>query len=78
MHGPSSSKTNPNQQFAPVPIEESDFDSETDQDSSILEVPAWNWAGYDEVKSVQYVKMGHAPIIAAKDENNWDPEQHKS
>ena len=26
-------------------------------------------------KSVQYVKMGHAPRIAAQDENNWDLEQ---
>ena len=24
------------------------------------------------VKSVQYVRMGHAPKIAAQEENNWD------
>ena len=27
------------------------------------------------VKSVQYVKMGHAPRTAAQDEINWDLEQ---
>ena len=27
------------------------------------------------VKSVQYVKMGHAPRITAEEENNWELEQ---
>ena len=73
--GPSSATTNTSQQFAPVPMEEGEIDSEKDQDPSILEVPAWNWASYVGVKSVQYVKMGHAPKIVAQDENNWDLEQ---
>ena len=30
-----------NQQLAPVPMEEGEIDSETDQDLSVLEVPAW-------------------------------------
>ena len=54
-------------------MEEGEIDSETDQIPSILEVPVWNWALYVGVKSVQYVKLGHAPRIA--DENNWDLEQ---
>ena len=29
---------------APIPIEEGEIDSETDQDPSVLEVPAINWA----------------------------------
>ena len=56
-------------------MEEGEIDSETDQDPSILEEPAWNWAKYVGVKSVQYVKMGHAPKVAAQEENNWDLEQ---
>ena len=45
---------------APIPMEEGEIDSETDQDPSALEVPAINWARYVGVKSVQYVKMGRA------------------
>ena len=56
-------------------MEEGGIDSETDQDPSILEVPAWNWARYVGVKSVQYVKMGHAPIITAQNGNNWELQQ---
>ena len=63
------------QQFNPVPIEEGEIDSETDQDPSILDVPAWSWANYVGVKRVQYVKMGHARKVAAQEENNWDLEQ---
>ena len=73
--GPSSATTSTSQQFTPLLMEEGEIDSETDQDPSILEVPAWNWARYVGVKSVQYVKMGHTPRIAAQDENNWDLEQ---
>ena len=56
-------------------MEEGEIDSETDQDPSVLKVPAWNWARFVGVKSVQYVKMGHAPRIAAQEEINWDLEQ---
>ena len=42
--------------FAPMLMEEGEIESETDQDPSILEVPAINWARYVGVKSVQYVK----------------------
>ena len=58
--------------FAPMPMEEGEIESETDQDPSVLEIPAINWARYVGVKSVQYVKMGHAPKVAAMEENNWD------
>ena len=61
--------------YAPMPMEEDEIDSETDQDPSILEVPAINWARFVGVKSVQYVKMGHAPRILAQEDNNWDLEQ---
>ena len=56
-------------------MEEGEIDSETNQDPSVLEVPAINWARYVEVKSVQYVKMGHAQRIAAEEQNNWNLEQ---
>ena len=59
----------------PIPMEEGEIDSETDQDASVLEVPAINWASYFRVKSVQYVKMGHAPKIMAEEDKNWDLEQ---
>ena len=73
---PGPSSASPGQElFAPMPMEEGEIESETDQDPSILEVPAINWARYVEVKSVQYVKMGHAPKTAAQEENYWDLEQ---
>ena len=56
-------------------MEEGEIDSETDQDPSVQEVPAINWARYVGLKSVRYVKMGHAPRIAAKDQNNLKLEQ---
>ena len=58
-----------------TPMEEGEIETDTDQDPSILEVPAINWARYVGVKSVQYVKMGHAPKITAEEQNNWDLEQ---
>ena len=61
--------------FAPMPMEEGEIESETDQDPSILEVPAINWARYVGVKCVQYVKMGHAPKVLAQKANNWELEQ---
>ena len=72
--GPSAT-TNTDQQLAPVLMEEGEVDSGTDQEPSILEVPAWNWARYVGLKSVQYVKMVLAPKIVAQEENNWDLEQ---
>ena len=48
----------PGPSSAPIAVEEGEIDSETDQDPSILEVPAINWARYVRVKSVQYVKKG--------------------
>ena len=56
-------------------MEEGEIDSETNQDPSVLEVPAINWARYVGVKSVQYVKMGHGQRIAAEEQNNWNLEQ---
>ena len=60
------------EQYAPIPMDEGENDSETNQDPSVLEVPAVNWAGYVGVKSIQYVQMGHAPKRAAHGKNNWD------
>ena len=73
---PGTSYSNTRQgRITPVPIEEGEIDSETDKDPSVLEVPAMNWARYVGVKSVQYVKMGHAPKIIAEENKNWDLEQ---
>ena len=58
----------PDPSSAPIPMEEGEINSETDP--SVLEVPAINWALYVGVKSVQYVKMGHAPRIAAEEQND--------
>ena len=56
----------PGPSSAPIPMEEGEIDTETDQDPSVLKVPAFNWAQYVGVKSVQYVKMGRTTQIAAK------------
>ena len=72
--GTSSSSTR-QERNTPIPMEEGEIDSETDQDPSVLEVPAINWARYVGVKSVQYVKMGHAPKIVSEENKNWDLEQ---
>ena len=56
----SSTATSGQEVFARMPMEEGEIESETDEDPSILEVPPINWARYVGVKSVQYVKMGHA------------------
>ena len=61
----------PSQQ-QPIPMEEGEIDAESDQDPSILEVLAVNWAKYAGVKSVQYIKMGHAPRTTAEEQNDWD------
>ena len=65
----------PGPSSAPIPMEEGEIDSETDQDPSVLGDPAINWARYVGVKSVQYVKWGHAPRIAAEEQNDWNLEQ---
>ena len=65
----------PGPSSAPIPMEEGQIDSETDQDPSVLEVPAINWARYVGGKSVQYVKMGHAPRISAQEKSDWNLEQ---
>ena len=51
---------------------EGEIDSEADQDPSVLEVPAVNWAKYIGVKSVQYIKIRHAPKVDAEETNDWD------
>ena len=53
-------------------MEEGEIGSDTDQDPSVLEVPAINWAKYVDVKSVQYIKMGHAPRVDSEEQNSWD------
>ena len=65
----------PRPSSAPTPMEEGEIDSETDQDPSVLEVPAINWARYVGVKSVQYVKIGHASRISSEEKNHWNLEQ---
>ena len=55
-----------------TPMEEGEIESESEHDPSVLEVPATNWAKYVGVKRVQYIKMGHAPIVDAIKQNNWD------
>ena len=74
LPGPSSA-TPGHELFAPMPMEEGEIESETDQDPSIVEVPAISWARNVGVKSVQYVKMGHSPKVMAQADNNWDLEQ---
>ena len=56
-------------------MEEGEIESETDQNPSVLEVLAINWARYVGVKRVQYVKLGHAPKIDAKEKNDRSLEQ---
>ena len=65
----------PGPSSAPTPMEEGEIDSETDQVPSVLGAPAINWARYVGVKSVEYVKMGHAPRISAEEKNDWNLEQ---
>ena len=53
--GPSAITDN-DQQLSSVPMEEGEVDPETDQDPSVLEVPAWNWARYLGVKMSNTLK----------------------
>ena len=64
--GPSS------KQLHHTPMEEGEIDSETDQDPSVLEVPADIWTKYVGVKSFQYIEMGHAAKVNAEEPNDWD------
>ena len=53
-------------------MEEGDLWSETEQDPSVLEVPAVNSAKYVGVKSVRYTEIGNAPEADAEEPNDWD------
>ena len=44
-------------------MEEGEIGSGSEQDPSVLEVPAINWAKYVGLKSVQYIKIGHEPRV---------------
>ena len=57
-----------------APMEEGEISSDSEMAPSVLEVPTINWANYLGIKSVQYIKMGHAPRIQAIELNNWDHE----
>ena len=71
-----SSSSTRQERNTPIPMEEGEIHSETDQDPSVLKVPAKNWSQYVGVKSVQYVvKRGHAPKIVSEENKNWDLEQ---
>ena len=63
-------RTTGNINTANTPVEEGEIGSETEHDPSVVEVPAMNWAKYVGVKSVQYIKMGHALRVNAEDRNN--------
>ena len=57
-----------------IPMEEGEISSDSELAPSVLEVPTINWANYLGVKSVQYIKMGHAPKVQALEQNNRDLE----
>ena len=57
-----------------TPMEEGEISSDSEMAPSVLEVPTMNWANYLGVKSVQYIKLGHAPRIQALEPNDWDRE----
>ena len=54
-----------------TPMEEREISSDSELAPSVLEVPTINWANYVGVKSVQYIKMGHAARVQALEQNNW-------
>ena len=66
--GPSSRQL----QHEHFPMEEGKIGSETDQDPSVLEVPAVERAKYVGVKSVKYMKIGHALKVDTEEPNDWD------
>ena len=55
-------------------MEEGETSSDSELAPSVLEVPTTNWANYNGVKSVQYIKMGRAPKVQALEQNSWDLE----
>ena len=55
-------------------MEEGEISSDSEMAPSVLEVPTINWANYLGVKSVQYIKMGHAPRIQALEPKSWEHE----
>ena len=55
-------------------MEEGEISSDSEMAPSVLEVHTIHWANYFIMKSVQYIKMGHAPRIQALEPNNWDHE----
>ena len=55
-------------------MEEVEISSDSELVPSVLEVPNINWANCLGVKSVQYIKMCHAPRIQAMEPNIWDHE----
>ena len=55
-------------------MEEGEIGSETDQDPSVQEVPAVKRAKYVGGKSVQNMKIGHAPKVETEEPYNWDLE----
>ena len=62
----------PSSRQAHTPMEKGGIDAETDQDPSVLEVPAVNWIKYECVKKRPIHKMGLAPKMDAEEPNEWD------
>ena len=54
-----------------IPMEEGEIGSHTDQEPSIRDVLAVTWAKHVGVKTVQYMKIGHASKIDAEEPNTW-------
>ena len=70
---PGTSRSQPvtqNNQTGNTPMEEGENSSDSEMAPSVLAVPTINWANYVGVKSVQYIKMGHAPKVQALEQNN--------
>ena len=63
-------QTNERAHYESLPMEEGEIGSDTDQDPSVLVAPAINWDQYVGVKSVKYIKMGHAPKVDAEKPKN--------
>ena len=68
--GPSSARPTTSHTPDETPMEEGEISSDSEIAPSVLEVPTINWANYFGIKSVQYIKMGHAPRIQAIEPNN--------
>ena len=70
------SQTRPTTIYTPdeTPMEEGEISSDSELAPSVLEVPTINWANYLGVKSVRYIKMGHARWIQTPEPNDWDHE----